>query len=351
MEKVLSDLYYNVRTGYSNPVTLYRAAKRKNPKVSQKDVEKWLSAQNAYTLHKPARRRYKRNKIIVSCIDDLWQVDLADMSNIANHNDGFKYILTCIDCFSKHSWAVPTKTKGSLNVTDAMKTILNEGRVPYKLQSDRGKEFLNKDFQNLLKVHEIEYFTTNNETKCSIVERFNRTLKEKMYKYFTHSNSYRYVDVLDDLLYNYNHSKHRTIGYAPSDVDESNENEIYDKVFQLEPDKITKFKFQLGDTVRVNKLKRFFDKGYTWNWSEEIFTISKRYERVPPVYSLKDCEGEDIEGVFYEKELQKVIKTDGYHVVEKVLKQRNNRGKTEYLVKWRGYPETMNSWVTDLKKL
>jgi len=119
-----------------------------------------------------------------------------------------------------------------------------------------------------------------------------------MYKYFTHENTYKYIDILDDLLYNYNHSKHRTIGYAPCDVDENNENEIIQKVFRLKSDNGMKFKYKVGDTVRVNKLKRLFDKGYTWNWSEEIFSVSNRFAHSPPVYKLKDYADQEIEGVF-----------------------------------------------------
>jgi len=184
-----------------------------------------------------------------------------------------------------------------------------------------------------------------------IIERFNRTLKEKMYKYFKHENTYNYHNVLEDLMQNYNNSVHRTIGYAPSNVNQDNENEILQKVFRIDQNKEVKFKFDVGETVRINKLKRLFDKGYTANWSEEIFTISKRFPRIPPVYTLKDYSNEEIEGMFYEKELQKVVKTDGFYVIEKILKQRKRNGKTEYFVKWRGHPDSMNSWATDLRKV
>jgi len=351
MDTVLNNIYFSLKTGYCNPETLYIAAKNKLPKLRRSDVIKWLSAQSTYTLHKPARRHYTRNRILVTYIDELWQVDLADLSNIQKYNNGYKYLLTCIDCFSKYAWAVPTKNKNSISVTNAMQEIFKSDRKPTKIQSDRGKEFLNKDFQDLLKNNDIKFYTTNNETKCSIIERFNRTLKEKMYRYFTYENTYKYMDVLEDLLYNYNNSVHRTIGCAPIDVNEENENEILQKVFRIDQNKDVKFKFEVGDNVRINKLKRLFDKGYTANWSEEIFTISKRFPRFPPVYTLKDYSNEEIEGMFYEKELQKVIKTDDFYVIEKILKQRKRNGKMEYFVKWRGHPDSMNSWATDIRKV
>jgi len=179
LENVLSKIYFNLKTGYCNPRKVYSVAKKIYPKLKIKQVTDWLSSQPTYTLHKPAQRHYSRNRILVSCIDELWQIDLADLSNIQKHNDGLKYLLTCIDCFSTFAWAVPIKNKNSESVTRAMNTIFKAGRIPYKVQSDRGKKFLNKEFQNLLESKDIDFYTTNNETKCSIVERFNRTLKEK----------------------------------------------------------------------------------------------------------------------------------------------------------------------------
>lgn len=334
IDQTLEKLYYDLKQGYSNADKLYTQARQKLPTIKRSDIEKWLSSQSAYTLHKPARRKYSRNRILVTYIDELWQLDLADVSNIRKYNDGFRYILTCIDCFSKYAWAVTLKTKSSVSVTDAMRNILKCGRVPWKIQTDRGKEFLNKDFLNLLKRKYIHFYTTNNnETKCSIVERFNRTLKEKMYKYFTHKNTYKYIDILDDFLHNYNNSVHRTIGFAPGKVNAQNENEILQKVFRLNSDDTATFKYQIGDTVRVNKLKRLFDKGYLANWSEEIFKICKRLARNPPVYVIKDYNNEEIEGTFYEKELQKVDNPNTNYIVEKIIKTRTRNKKKEYWVK------------------
>jgi len=172
-----------------------------------------------------------------------------------------------------------------------------------------------------------------------------------MYKYFTPENTYKYIDTLKDLLFNYNNSVHRTFGYAPSNVNEENENEILQKAFRIDQNKEVNYKFEVGETVRINKLKILFDKGYTANWSEEIFTISKRFPRIPPVYTLKDYSHEEIEGMFYEKELQKVIKIDDFYVIERILKQRKRNGKIEYFVKWSGHPDSMNSWATELRKV
>ena len=123
------------------------------------------------------------------------------MSNLSSFNDGMRYLLTCIDVFSKHAWAVPIRTKSGRDVTEAFETIANE-RQPNLVQSDKGMEFLNSTFRSMLRRRRIKFYTSENEDlKASVVERFNRTLKTKMYRYFTYANTRRYVDVLDDLLH------------------------------------------------------------------------------------------------------------------------------------------------------
>ena len=161
MDKDLSEIYYNpARVGsFGGVKTLSKASNRK-------DVKQWLSTQEAYTLHKPIRRKYKRRKMICVGVDHLWQCDLVDMSSLANHNDGFKYLLTCIDCFSRYAWVVPIKNKTSKAVTDAFATIIDI-RKPTYLQSDKGSEFLNSSFQNLLRSNDIHFYTFPKMTTSS----------------------------------------------------------------------------------------------------------------------------------------------------------------------------------------
>lgn len=118
---------------------------------------------------------------------------------------------------------------------------------------------------------------------------------------------------------------------------------LYDSLFDnVQP---VKYKFKIGDRVRISKLKRKFEKSYLPNFSTEIFVVSKRLPRDPPVYKLKDYDGEELKGTFYDKELQKVVKDDDVYEVEKILKKRGRGSKVQYLVKWLGYPSKFNSWV------
>ena len=289
---------------------------------------------------------------MVGGINHQWQADLVDMRSLSRVNANYNYLLTCIDILSKFAWAVPLKNKTGSALIDGFKTILNSGRKPRTLQTDKGTEFLNGQFQSFLKKRNIKFFTTQNETKASVVERFNRTLKTKMYKYFTATNSRAYLKVLPKLLSAYNHAFHRSIKAAPTSVNNQNAETIWKNLYNTSPSvKATKFKFDVGDTVRISMTTRPFRKGYLPSWTTELFTISARIPRRPPVYKLKDYDGEELEGTFYEQELQRVVKSDDLYQVEKVLRKRKKWGKTEYFVKWVGYPDKFNSWVRSLRRL
>ena len=293
-----------------------------------------------------ARRHYKRNRVIVGGIDELWQMDLADMQAIATDNDGYRYLLVCIDVFSKFVWVIPLKTKTGPALVTAFKKILESGRKPQKIQTDQGTEFFNKHFKDLMKEEEIQLYNTYNETKASVVERVIRTLKTRMWRYFTAKKTMRYIDVLQDLVDSYNKSKHRSIQKKPINVTQKNEREVWHTLYgEREKKEPVKYKFEIGDQVRISKMKRTFEKGYLPNFSKEIFTVSQQIPRHPPVYKLKDYDQEELSGTFYNEELQKVIKEDDVYEVEKILKKRGKGKNREVFVKWLGYPAKFNSWI------
>jgi hypothetical protein len=228
---------------------------------------------------------------------------------------------------------------------DAFQVIFKSRRRPIRLQTDKGTEFTNRVFQKFLKEHDVHFFTTyNEETKASTVERFNRTLKTKKWKYFTHRETLTYVDVLFEMVASYYHTVHRTIGIPPTEVTWAIQTTVSKRLYgRKEPKKSCKF--SPGDRVRLSKTKRTFKKGYLPNWTEELFTIVRCIETSPPVYLVKDDHGEILEGTFYAEELQKVIKTDDVYKIETILKKRKKEGRVQYLIKWHGYPESFNSWI------
>ena len=274
--------------------------------LNKKQVKDWLSGQDTYTLHKPIRRKFNRRRVLVGRIDQQWQADLVDLQSVLKNNDGYKYLLTCIDVISKYAWVVPIKNKAGKSIIDAFETIFAE-RKPAKLQTDKGTKCLNRPFQKYLNDLNIHHFTTgNDDIKACVVERFNRTLKTRMWRYFTKNSTHRYLDVLSRLTKGYNDSHHSKIKANPSDVTTTTKELL--RNFHAHPHK-RKVGLTIGDHVRISKTARAFKKGYVANWSKETFKITKIERLRPPVYTIKDYNDEELEGRFYGWELQSLKKT------------------------------------------
>lgn len=297
-------------------------------------------------LHKPARRNYLRRRVEVRGLDETWQADLVDMMKYAKWNNKYNYILTVIDIFSKYAWAVPVKSKDQNDVTAAMESIFVEGRIPKNLHVDRGGEFYNKKFESLITRHNINMYSTFSNLKASICERFNRTLKEKMWMQFSLQGNYKWINILPNLIAQYNNIKHHTIKMKPSDVNARNEKSLLQRVYTNFKIKTHSKKFNVGDKVRVSKFKHVFEKGYTPNWTTEVFTIRRIRNSLPvTTYELVDYQNQPIAGTFYEQELQKTANPDIY-LVEKIVRKQGDK----LFVKWLGFDNSHNSWInkTDL---
>ena len=295
----------------------------------------------AEELHKPVKRKFRKRRVRVSGNNKIWAADLADMQAFAKYNNGNTFLLLVIDTFNKYGWIIPLKNKKGETVVKAFKTIFEEGRIPEKLWTDKGKEFYNKKMDDLRKLNNIELYSTENEEKSSIAERWIRTMKEKMFKYFTDNNTYKYIDALPELVEDYNNTVHSSTKLTPVEASkEKNELTVWRNLY---PDRYKTSrlnpKFSVGDEVRITKKKKVFEKGYTTRWTEEIFTIKEIRETNPITYKLEDLQGEEIKGTFYEPELQKTEQQ--VFRIEKIIKKE--KGKS--LVKWKGYPDKFNSWV------
>lgn len=294
-------------------------------------------------IHRSARKRFPRRRVLQVGINDTWQIDLVEMIPHSHQNSGYKYILTIIDIFSKMAYAAPLKSKTAVCVTSAMQGVLDKSKVqPRSIHSDEGKEFFNALFQRLMKSRGIHHYHTYTFMKASIIERFNRTIKFLLQKKFSLNGNYKWVSILPKLINTYNNTKHRTIQMKPIDVSITNEREILDIYRRLESQVKTRRKndLELGDHVRISKAKGIFQKGYLPNWSTEIFQIKTIVNSQPTTYLLNDLNEEDILGCFYREELQKTFEVNNY-LVEKVLKQK----KDKVLVRWLGFPESADSWI------
>lgn len=289
----------------------------------------------AFELHKPVRRNYTRRTVNVYGKNDLWQADLVEMIPHSKKNKGYKYILCVIDCFTKFAWATPLKSKTADEVSKAMSKILIN-RTPRLIQVDNGKEFYNSKFDLLMSKHNIKKYSVYSTMKACIIERFNRTLKSLMYREFTSTGSYKWVELLPLLINKYNNSKHRSIGMTPIQADE-NPTSVTIKQRKINE---RKNKFKVGDKVRVSTQKGTFTKGYLPNWSTEIFTIWKINKTSPVTYNLQDYSGNLIAGCFYPEEIHKTRHPNDY-LVEKIIRRKSNR----VLVKWLGFDNTHNTWI------
>ena len=273
-------------------------------------------------------------------------MDLADLQLLARQNRGYRYILTVIDILSRYAWARPLKSKRGEEVAAAFRSIFREGRIPIRIQSDQGKEFENTHVRTLFAEYDIELFSVKSAYKCALVERFNKTLKTRLWRYFTAHNTYKWIDVLPDVVHSYNHRKHRMIGKRPADITERNAMEIWLRLHGNRQRGKMPRDIRVGDRVRISKVKSVFEKSYLPNWTEEEFFVdSINTKHAPTIFKLGDYSGDVIDGSFYRYEIQPVTHDDDVYLVERILRRQRRGRDMWYFVKWRGYPSSMNSWI------
>ena len=294
-----------------------------------------ITSQNeqlAEVLHKPIIRKFKKRKVHSTFKDKIWGVDLADMQLLSKYNKGIRFLLCAFDIFSKYAWVVPLKHKKGISIVRAFQSILKQSnRKPNKIWVDKGSEFYNAYFKKWLRDNDIVMYSTYNEGKSVVVERFIRTLKSKIYKYMTSISKNVYIDKLDDIVDEYNNTYHTTIKMKPADVKNNTYINANKEINNKDP------KFKVGDHVRISKYKNIFAKGYMPNWSEEVFVIKKVKDTVPWTYVINDLNGEEITGTFYEKELQKTNQEELR--IEKVIRRKGDK----IYVKRKGYNNSFNS--------
>jgi hypothetical protein len=338
---------------------LYDQLKVKNKNVNQDEITSYLTTKDEYSLHRPIQKNFSRNKFVVAGIDDTWQMDLVDIKAFKKENKNYTFILTVIDVFSKYAWGRMLINKNGETVLSAIKSIFSSKRKPKRIHSDKGTEFFNKDVKNFFKEQNIQHYITYSDMKASIVERFNRTLKERMWRHFTATKSKIYHDVFDKFFISYNSSYHSSIKMSPNQVNKSNSDKVFFNIYgydinEGDYDFNVKINFKVGEFVRISRYKHVFSKGYDPNWTNEVFEvieINLNYQI--PVYKLKDLMGVTIEGSFYSEELQKVsinireYQRRGEFLVDWILDTRVRKGKKEYFVSWKYYPESENSWIEE----
>ena len=374
IESYLHNLYYNIKSpvAYSSYSKLYPHIKNEAKyHITPRYLKKWLSKQESYTTFRPARRTFRRPKVLAFSKNYQWDSDTANMVKYKSENNDYAYFVVFIDIFTRYLYTSPLKSLRGEEMVFVFQSLIREvDEKPKILRTDQGSEYKNRSFNRLLNEKQIKHLYTYYETKANYAERVIKTIKTKIMKYLSEKNSLKWIDILSDLTYGYNNSVHRSIKMTPKDAKSKNQylvwkaqydNLEYPKNFfnfkkQHKNSKLIQtlkkktFKFNISDRVKISHLKNMFDKEYTEKWSGEIFTvINRKLNQNIPMYELKDYNNEVIEGFFYESELQLAyIDADVMYKIEEILKKRKNKsGQVEVLVKWKGWPSKFNSWIPE----
>jgi len=274
-------------------------------KFNKDQVQSSLASIPAYTLHKSARKRYPRRIVFIPSIRTQFIADLIDVSKYKKENGGATFLLSAIDGFSKVAHVVPLKNKSADSVVRGLKRVFRALGTPKSLQTDRGKEFYSQKTSKLFSDLNINHFSTGSDLKAPMIEIFNKTIMSKVARYMTHKTTKRFVNVLPQLVSNYNSSYHRSIRMSPNQVNSGNETQVYLNLYGGKK-KVIPPRFTVGQLVLISKNKMIFEKGYAQSWSKEKFRIKSVHPTSPPTYTLEDMNKEEIFGIFYNEELQNI---------------------------------------------
>ena len=269
-DKILKNRAFNIAKdlrydGYQRGLAsmVYKFFDKKSAVSGAKHVNTKLTPQNqelVEELHKPIIKKFEKRKAHAAFKDNIWGVDLADMQLLSKYNKGIRFVLCVIDIFSKYAWVVPLKDKKGISIVKAFQSILKQSnKKPNTIWVDKGSEFYNAYFKKWLRDNDLVMYSTHNEGKSVVAERFIRTLKNKIYKYMTSISKNMYFNKLDDIVNEYNNTYHTTIKMKSIDVNDNTYINTSKKINYRDP------KFKVGDRVRISKYKDIFAKGYMPN--------------------------------------------------------------------------------------
>jgi len=324
MEQIIREQYQ--KFGYPSAGKLYKIMKKDHPEVKMNDIIEVIQEETPYQLHKKTRNTVRAHMVAFR-ENQIWLADLIDMSNYSRDNQGFKWILLVIDVFTRKASAQSMKSKESANVLSAFKKIIEENGKPEKLITDNGTEFMNREFQKYLSDSNVIH--ENNEPQYNptlgLIDRLCRTIKEKIFKYFTDKNETNWVDHLDNIITAYNQTPHEALeDLTPQEASE----ERY-KAFIQDLNKkknvISNHYFNEGQTVRKKLAKPTFAKGYKRIWGQDVHEL-KEVKGVNgvledgQVVKLNDLQVIPNPSVSHPVEPLKVHSVERQAKVEKVLK-------------------------------
>ncbi|KAL3095745.1 hypothetical protein niasHT_025601 [Heterodera trifolii] len=328
---------------FAGVTALWKEARKKIKHLRKRDVQHYLDGHRTYTLMRPRRVHFPRAKTVAAGFMTDVQVDLADFQALSRHNRGHRYLLVAVDVLSKRLFVVPLKNKRAEEMLEAFKKLIDQmPMVPHRIFSDKGTEFKNKLMKEFFEEQEIEkHEPVHSSVKASVAERAIRNVKQRLYRYFAEKETLNWVDAVQKIVDGINSSPSRVHGMRPIDVDFSNAQKVWKRMYRP----LSFFKktprFRKDEFVRMSREKGQFEKGYLPNYGDEILEIDEVLKTVRPIrYKLRDEHGEKFKGSFYEQELARVRKdAETSYRIEKVYRKRKRTdGTTEMLVKFIGYP-------------
>lgn len=350
--KLIKNIYTNVHSPacFSSIDKVFKEAKRQDPEVTRKDVQNVLESIRTFTIHRRRRNNFKRLKTIPAGFMTHVQVDLADFQKTAEDNQKFKYLLVAVDVFSRRVFVAPVLSKSPKHMKKAFDIVFKKmPALPWIIFSDKGLEFLSHDMKNYFKQKDIrQHIAQSPDVKASVAERFIRTIKERLYKYFTEKATLKWIDVVDDIVLAINKTVSTATGMRPLDVNFENQDKLWEKLYGSTTKASRKNKFNASDDIRIAKTKGTFEKSYLPNYTSDVYSVDRVVKGSPNTYHIKNDAGQEVLGKFYNEELSRTQENNTeLWTVEKVLRSRKKKGVKEYFVKWQGKSSKFNSWITN----
>jgi hypothetical protein len=272
----LEDTYYNPSTGLQGIVKLYEKVKKFG--YTLKEVTDFLNDQLSHQVHLQSNRLKHYFPIKAAFADQIWQVDLMDVSKESHHNKGYNYLLCIVDIYSRFAQVIPLKKKDTKHVMEAITNVLLV-KHPKIIMSDNGSEFISRKWKALMKKYDIEmrYSEPGDHNRMGIVERFNKTLRGLIGNYRSAYDTDNYIDVLQDLVNNYNNTVHSATQSTPSKPNAKKIQEIISDKEEKAEQELTEF--NIGDKVRTILAKSKFTKFSEPKWSKVTYTIEEHEGR------------------------------------------------------------------------
>ena len=236
---------------------------------------------------KAPKKNFPTNKTIIKSIDDTWSSNLLDMNDYGiKNNKGYRYILVVIDNFSRFGWTTPLKNKYAQSITNAFSEIMkSSNRKPNLLETDDGKEYVNKIFNEFLNNNNIKRYSRYTDKGAVFAERFIRTIRNLLKKPVFEKGNADWISELPSVIKQYNNTIHHSIKITPiQSSKKSNEKIVFDNL--RNDGEVRKPKFKLGDCVRTSDIKKVFSKGDSTNYSYLLYTITKVIHDSIPSYRL-----------------------------------------------------------------